>query len=78
MHYAASGLALMITDRGYPIYPLPDAFNNFGNAQPLGISWAFIFAIVLILFFNFVLRKTVFGRKLYAVGDNREAANGRD
>lgn len=74
MYYAGSGLALMITERGYPIYPLPEAFNNFGNAQPLGISWAFICAMILILIFNFVLRKTVFGRKLYAVGDNREAA----
>jgi ribose transport system permease protein len=74
MHYAASGLALMITDRGYPIYPLPDIFNQMGNAQPLGLSWAFLCAMALILVFNFILRKTIFGRKLYAVGDNSETA----
>ena len=56
MHYAASGLALMITERGYPIYPLPDAFNNFGNAQPLEFRGIYICNSINLIF-QFCIKK---------------------
>ncbi len=74
MFYIAQGLALMISDRGYPIYPLPDAINRFGNAQPLGLSWAFFCSMALMIVFHVILRRTTFGRRLYATGDNKDVA----
>jgi ribose transport system permease protein len=73
MLYIARGVNMYIT-KGYPIYPLPDVVNNIGNSEPLGISVAFIIAIFLIIIFDTVLRRTVYGRKLYAVGDNTYVA----
>lgn len=73
MQYIAKGLGYVLT-KGNPIFPLPDAVNKFGLAKPLGISWPFIISIALILIFNFVLRKTVFGRKLFTVGGNKDVA----
>lgn len=73
MLYIAKGFKFIIS-KGYPIYPLPESINKFGTAEPLGTSWALIIAVILLIIFDFVLRKTAYGRKLYAVGDNKEVA----
>jgi ribose transport system permease protein len=73
MTYVAKGLKYIIS-KGYPIYPLPDAVSNFGLATPLGLSWAIIISIILYIVFGFILAKTTYGRKIYAVGDNKEVA----
>jgi ribose transport system permease protein len=70
----AKGINYLIS-HGYTIYPLPDPVNNFGTAQPLNISWSFLIFIGLAIVFDQVLRRTVHGRKLYAVGGNKEVAN---
>jgi ribose transport system permease protein len=74
MLYMAKGINYLIS-KGYSIYPLPEPINEFGVAQPLGISWSFFIFIILAVIFDQVLRRTVHGRKLYAVGGNREVAN---
>jgi ribose transport system permease protein len=74
MLYMARGVNYLIS-KGYSIYPLPDILNEFGVAQPAGISWSFFIFVVLAIIFDQVLRRTVHGRKLYAVGGNREVAN---
>lgn len=48
--------------------PNPDLFNISG------IPWVLPVVIALLLFWTFVLTKTRFGRHLYAVGGNAEAA----
>jgi D-xylose transport system permease protein len=48
--------------------PNPDAFNISG------IPWVAPVVIALLLFWTFVLTRTRFGRHLYAVGGNSEAA----
>ncbi len=51
-----------------------ERFSELGNAEFLGmsvLSWIFI---VVILVFGFLLHGTSFGRHLYAVGGNSEAA----
>ena len=73
MLFIARSLAMVIT-QGWPIYPLPEIMNKIGLLQPLGISVPFVVAIVLIIIGDIVLRKTVLGRKLYAIGDNKEVA----
>lgn len=73
MLYMARGINYLIC-KGYSIYPLPEILNTFGVAQPLGISWSFILFVVLAVIFDQILRRTAHGRKLYAVGGNKEVA----
>ncbi len=73
MLYIARGLNYLLC-KGYPIYPIPDALKNFGRAEPLGISAAFLVFFLLFLVADFALRKTIFGRMIYATGGNREVA----
>jgi ribose transport system permease protein len=66
----------MIFSNGKPISQLGnDAFlNGIGKGSFLNIPVpVWILAIVFLLFY-FVLNKTVFGRKVYAVGSNEKAA----
>ncbi len=39
-----------------------------------GLSWTGVIVLIVILFYDFVTRKTVLGRHIYAVGGNPEAA----
>jgi simple sugar transport system permease protein/D-xylose transport system permease protein len=39
-----------------------------------GIGWMFVFFLALVLAMHYVLTRTAFGRSLFAVGGNREAA----
>lgn len=49
-------------------------FSSFGMAEPLGTSWLFIIFIAFILIGHYVLRKTAYGRKIYATGDSLKVA----
>jgi len=74
MMFIGQGLIQLITD-GYPIYPLPEAVGNFGESTfVFGLGWSFVFFIVAALVADFVLRRTVLGRNLYATGGNPEVA----
>lgn len=73
MLYIARGLNYLIC-QGYPIYPLPARLVAFGKAEPLGVSWAFVVLVVVVIAGDFCLRKTVFGRKVLATGGNVEVA----
>jgi ribose transport system permease protein len=68
----ARGAALQWT-QARSIYEFPDAFNNFGGATLLGVPAIFLVALALVLAGWFVLNRTVFGRLLYAIGNNEEA-----
>lgn len=50
------------------------AFNFLGNGDILGIPFAGITWILLTLATAYVLKYTLFGRSLYAIGGNRESA----
>ena len=69
----AKGIALIFTE-GQPVPITNDAFLAFGNGRTLGIPNPAIVFLVLLLVCMFVLRGTVFGRSVYAVGSNEEAA----
>jgi ribose transport system permease protein len=73
MMFVTRGFNYLIC-QGYSIYPLPEPVKVFGQAQPLNISWSFFIFIGLAVIMEFVLRKTTYGRKLYAVGGNKEVA----
>jgi ribose transport system permease protein len=68
----ARGAALQISD-SRTIFMFPDAFNRFGTGTVLGIPVIFVIALALVLIGNFILRKSVFGRMIYAIGNNEEA-----
>jgi ribose transport system permease protein len=68
----ARGAALQISD-SRTIFMFPDAFNAFGTATVFGIPVIFLLAFMLVLIGIFVLRKSVFGRMIYAIGNNEEA-----
>ncbi|CAN5490187.1 ABC transporter permease [soil metagenome] len=68
----ARGAALQWT-QARSIYEFPDAFNNFGSATVLGVPAIFLVALALVAIGWFVLNRTVFGRLIYAIGNNEEA-----
>lgn len=68
----ARGAALQWTD-ARSIYQFPDAFNDFGSATLIGLPAPFLVALCLVIVGWVVLTRTVFGRLIYAIGNNEEA-----
>jgi ribose transport system permease protein len=70
----ARGAALQISN-SRTIFSFPQAFNAFGTKTFFGVlPFIFIVAVVLVLLGRFILNRTVFGRMIYAIGNNEEAA----
>ncbi|MHC4517879.1 MAG: ABC transporter permease [Planctomycetota bacterium] len=69
----ARGGALIVSG-GRPVSNLSDSFNFIGNGSLLGIPIPVLILAGVFLASHFVLRKTTFGRYVYAVGGNEEAA----
>lgn len=69
----ARGAALMYTN-GQNIYQI-DEYTKFGQGEIFGIPAPILFMIVLLIITWYLLRHTVFGRSVYAIGGNEEAAN---
>jgi ribose transport system permease protein len=53
---------------------LPKAFTNFAQKDFLRIPSLFIVWLIIILLATFIMKKTHFGRNVYAIGSNEEAA----
>ena len=71
----ARGMVLVYTDAS-TIQPLPDAFGNIANGDFLGLpNLLWIFAVVVVIA-AFVLRRTVFGRYIYAIAGLLAAVGG--
>ncbi len=68
----ARGAALEVTN-ARTIYDFPDAFDAFGTATVLGVPAMFVLALGLLAAGWVVLTRTVFGRMIYAIGNNEEA-----
>jgi ribose transport system permease protein len=68
-----AGLTLVIT-QGYPVRPLGPQFRIFGQTDIYGLPVPVLvfFGAALVLWW--MLSRTRFGRNIYAVGGNREAA----
>jgi ribose transport system permease protein len=69
----ARGVVLVLTNAS-TIQPLPNSFGDIANGDFLGLPnllWMFVAVVVVAAF---VLRRTVFGRYVYAVGSNPESA----
>lgn len=72
--YIGSGLTDYLS-RGESIYPLPSSLTDFGGTTFFnGISVAVFVLLALVVAGELLLRRTVFGRRLFATGGNAEAA----
>lgn len=70
---ALSGFANLITG-GFPIVPYPMWFNFIGGGYVMGIPVPAIMLVVVFFIVNFIMTSTTFGRAVYAIGGNMEAA----
>ena len=69
----ARGAVLVLTDAS-TVQPLPESFGKIANGDFIGLpNLLWMFALVVVVT-AFVLRRTVFGRYIYAVGSNPESA----
>ncbi len=69
------GATLVYTD-GKPITGLSNSFTfeMLGKGYFFGIPFPVIIMLIVFLILFFILRNTVFGRQVYAIGGNEEAA----
>ncbi|MBV9672694.1 MAG: ABC transporter permease [Verrucomicrobia bacterium] len=68
----ARGAALQVTN-ARTLFEFPNQFNNFGTAALFGLPAVFLVAMALVVIGWAVLNQTIFGRMIYAIGNNEEA-----
>lgn len=68
----ARGAALQTT-QAETLFGFPAAFNRFGTSTTFGIPSVFLLAVAVIVVGHLVLTRTVFGRMLFAIGNNEES-----
>jgi ribose/xylose/arabinose/galactoside ABC-type transport system permease subunit len=70
---ALRGGAYLLTN-SFPVTPFPEWFQFFGSGYVLGIPFQAIIFLVVFGITWFLSRFTTFGRSVYAIGGNAEAA----
>lgn len=73
MMQIGAGISAMLV-RGQIAYNVPDLIRTLGAGSIYGIPWIVIIAMLFLLVGHLVLTYTRFGRYVYMVGGNREAA----
>ncbi|HTO65194.1 MAG TPA: ABC transporter permease [Bradyrhizobium sp.] len=73
MMQIAAGISALLV-RGQIAYKVPDLIAMLGSGSIGGIPWIVIVAAIMLLAGHLVLTYTRFGRYVYMVGGNREAA----
>jgi ribose/xylose/arabinose/galactoside ABC-type transport system permease subunit len=68
-----SGAAELITN-GFPLTPFPGWYNFIGGGYLVGIPFPAILFLLTFIVLQFLMNYTAFGRSVYAVGGNAEAA----
>jgi ribose transport system permease protein len=68
------GIAVGVTSGGLLITPKSSVFTFIGQHRVIGIQYPVVIFAVVAVAAQLVLAYTVFGRHLYGVGDNRNAA----
>lgn len=73
MSQVCEGVAYLIcSGKSIPVNDV--VFNEIGTTRVLGIPLPAIIMVILFIIFGLVLSKTVFGRSVYMIGGNPEAA----
>jgi ribose/xylose/arabinose/galactoside ABC-type transport system permease subunit len=73
MQALAQGLLFAATD-ARPVFELPDSWLSLGFWKVAGIPFQVVVLLAIAVATGLVLRSTLFGKNLYAVGSNKEAA----
>ncbi|RGZ00362.1 ABC transporter permease [Clostridium sp. AM58-1XD] len=73
-NYVFRGILVIITG-GFWVNQFPKKFTTIASGRMFGLSNVFWMAMALLAFLTFVLHYTNFGRKIYAVGTNADAAD---
>ncbi len=60
--------------KGWPVSGLPDSFNFLGRASLSFLPLPFVILLFIFFLFHILMNYTVFGRRIYAIGGNIEAA----
>ena len=68
-----SGAAELITN-GFPLTPFPNWYNFIGGGYLFGIPFPALLFLLTFIILQFLMNYTSFGRSVYAVGGNMEAA----
>jgi ribose transport system permease protein len=68
-----AGITLVIT-KGRAIVGIPESIHYLGRGMIAGIPIPFVIAIAILIIVLFITQKTPFGRYIYAIGNNKEAA----
>jgi len=69
----ARGITLLATG-GTTIQPLPTGFQKIAGGSTLGVANLIWITIIIAIVVGFALRRTVWGRYVYAIGSNAESA----
>ncbi|MBI9103973.1 MAG: ABC transporter permease [Spirochaetales bacterium] len=73
MYFVYRALAFIVSD-GNPVQFQEKWFTSLGNGKMLGIPTPFIVFLLFVLLMTFVLRYTLFGRRILAVGNSTKAS----
>jgi len=68
-----AGITLVISG-GKAIVGIPASIHFLGRGSVWGLPVPFVIALVIMAFVLFLTQKTTFGRYMYAIGNNKEAA----
>lgn len=66
--------AAFLVNGGYTVYGLPESSKFVGQSDVLGLPVCVILLVIILIIGNFILNKTTYGRLIFAVGANKEAA----
>ncbi len=74
MQYIGSGLCYVLTN-AYPVSNIPAEIAWIGRGYLGSVPWPVILMLAVFVLITFISQKTKFGRFVYAVGGNQEAAH---
>jgi len=66
--------AVYLISGGMPVYGLPEKFKFLGQGNVIGIPISVLIMVAVFIVGFIILNKTVFGRSVYGIGGNEEAA----
>lgn len=68
------GLAYIVSG-GKPVFGVSSAYEEIAGGKLFGsIPYLVVYYVIIAIIIGFILEKTVYGRRMYAVGGNRKAA----
>lgn len=70
---AFAGIILVIT-RGYPVLGIPPSFRYLGQGMVGPVPVPVVILILIAIVLAYILKNTPFGRYIYAIGGNEDAA----